>query len=108
MRDLVAAGVALLLLLVAASLGTTLTVYRKRRRLNREREGSLGRRIIAEIPAEDDLVLFTEGDRQFHYGSQAVDKDAIAAVRVLINGAPIAACVSKRRASDAPMHPTSF
>jgi len=108
MRDLVAAGVAVLLLIVAASLGTTLTVYRKRRRQNRERERSLGRTVIAEIPAEDDLVLFTEDEQQFHYGSQSVDKDAIAAVRVLINGAPIAACVSKRHAAGAPVQPTSF
>ena len=108
MRDLVAAGVALLLLIVAASLGTTLTVYRKRRRQNRERERSLGRTVIAEIPAEDDLVLFTEDEQQFHYGSQSVDKDTIAAVRVLINGAPIAACVSKRHAAGAPVQPTSF
>ena len=108
MRDLVAAGVALLLLIVAASLGTTLTVYRKRRRQNRERERSLGRTVIAEIPAEDDLVLFTEDEQQFHYGSQSVDKDAIAAVRVLINGAPIAACISKRHVAGASIQPTSF
>jgi len=108
MRDLVAAGVALLLLIVAASLGTTLTVYRKRRRQNRDHERTLGRTIIAEIPADDDLVLFTEDDRHFHYGRQAVDKDRIAAVRVLINGAPIAACVSKRHAAGAPIQPTSF
>src|SRR5262252_6443357 len=107
MRDLVAAGVAVLLLIIAASLATTLTVYRKRRRENREQERSLGRTIIAEIPAEDDLVLFTEDDRQFHYGSQSVDKDDVAAVRVLINGAPIAACVSKRHVADAPL-PTRF
>src|SRR5262249_24995608 len=94
MRDLVAAGVALLLLILAASLATTLTVYRKRRRQDRQRERTVGRRIIAEIPAADDLVLFTEDARQFHYGSESVDKDTIAAVRVLINGAPIAACVS--------------
>ena len=108
MRDLVAAGVALLLLIVAASLGTTLTVYRKRRRQNREHERSRGRTIIAEIPADDGLVLFTEDDRQFHYGTQAVDKDRIAAVRVLINGAPIAACVSTTRAGSAAVQPTSF
>jgi hypothetical protein len=108
MRDLVAAGVALLLLILAASLGTTLTVYRKRRRQNRDRERSLGRTIIAEIPAGDDLVLFTEDDRHFHYGTTAVDKEGIAAVRVLINGAPIAACISKRHAAGTPLQPTSF
>jgi hypothetical protein len=107
-RDLVAAGVALLLLIVAASLGTTLTVYRKRRRQNRDHERTLGRTIIAEIPADDDLLLFTEDDRHFHYGRQAVDKDRIAAARVLINGVPIAACVSKRHAAGTPIQPTSF
>jgi cbb3-type cytochrome oxidase subunit 3 len=101
MRDLVAAGVALLLLIVAASLGTTLTVYRKRRRQNRDHERTLGRTIIAEIPADDDLLLFTEDDRHFHYGRQAVDKDRI-------NGVPIAACVSKRHAAGTPIQPTSF
>src|SRR5882672_8252708 len=99
MRDLVAAGVALLLLIVAASLGTTLTVYRKRRQKNREHERLLDRTIIAEIPADDGLVLFTEDEGQFHYGAQTVNKDGIAAVRVLINGAPIASCVSKRYAA---------
>ena len=108
MRDLVAAGVAVLLLIIAASLATTLTVYRKRRRWTRDHERSLGRTIIAEIPAEDELVLFTEDDRQFHYGSQSVDKNAVAAVRVLINGVPIAACVSKRHATDVPLSPTRF
>jgi hypothetical protein len=108
MRDLVAAGVALLLLLLAASLGTTLTMYRKRRRQNREHERSQGRTIIAEIPAANDLVLFTEDGGQFHYGAQSVDKNTIVAVRVLINGAPIAACVSKRQEADARPQPTQF
>src|SRR5262249_16127043 len=95
-------------LIVAASLGTTLTVYRKRRRQNRERERALGRTILAEIPADDGLVLFTEDDREFHYGAKSVEKDAIAAVRVLINAAPIAACIPKRRGAHAAIQPTSF
>ncbi len=108
MRDLVAALVAVVLVLGALSLATTLTVYRKRRRRTREAEEARGRRIVAEIPGDDDLRLFTEDDRQFHYGDEAVDKDRIAAVRVLINGAPIAAYVSTRFARDAALHPTSF
>jgi hypothetical protein len=107
-RDLFAAIVAVILVFGALSLATTLTVYRKRRRRTRDLERAQGRRIIAEIPADDDLRLFTEDDRQFHYGEQAVDKDRIAAVRVLINGAPIAAYVSRRHVSDVPLHPTSF
>jgi len=107
-RDLVAALVAVLLIVGALSLGTTLTVYRKRRRRTRDDEQALGRRIVAEIPGDEDLRLFTEDDRQFHYGAESVDKDRIAAVRVLINGAPIAVYVSKRHATGAAIQPTSF
>ena len=108
MRDLVAAVVAAALFLGALSLATTLTVYRKRRRRTREGEQALGRRIVAEIPGDDDLRLFTADERQFHYGAESIDKDRIAAVRVLINGAPIAAYVTRRHLKDANMQPTSF
>jgi hypothetical protein len=108
LRDLIAALVAAALLLGALSLATTLTFYRKRRRRTRDEEQQRGRRIVAEIPGEDDLRLFSEDDRQFHYGAQSVDKDRIAAVRVLINGAPIAAYVTKRFASSGGLPPTSF
>jgi hypothetical protein len=107
-RDLIAAVVAILLLVGAASLGTTLTFYRKRRRRTRDGEQALGRRVIAEIPAGDDLLLFTEDGGQYHYGRQSVDKDRIAAVRVLINGAPIAAYVSRRHATGPEIQATSF
>jgi hypothetical protein len=108
MRDLVAAIVAAVLVFGALSLATSLTVSRKRRRRTRDAEQSRGRRIVAEIPGDDDLRLFTEDERQFHYGDKAVDKDRIAAVRVLINGSPIAAYLSKRHASDTVVQPTSF
>ncbi len=101
MRDAIAAVLAVVLLVVAASLGTTLQLFRKRRRSARESERTLGRTIVAEIPAEDDLLLFTEDARQFHYGDRTIDKDRIAAARILINGAVIAACVSARRADGA-------
>ena len=107
-RDVIAAVVALALLLVAASLATTLQFYRRRRQRTRDGERALGRTIIAEIPAADDLVLFTEDERRFYYGEQAIDKDGIAAVRVLINGAPIAAYVSEGAASRARVPPTRF
>ena len=108
-RDLVASLVALALVVGALSLATTLTVYRKRRRRTRDAEQALGRRVVAEIPGDDDLRLFTEDDRQFHYGSESVDKARIAAVRVLINGAPIAVYVSRRHAAAAAaIQPTSF
>jgi hypothetical protein len=105
MRDAIAAVLAVALLVVAASLGTTLRLFRKRRRSARESERTLGRTVVAEIPAEDDLLLFTEDATQFHYGARSIDKDRIVAARILINGAVIAACSSARRSggTDAQM-----
>lgn len=108
MRDFVAGIIAVALLILAASLATTLQYFRRRRRRSRDREQALGRTVIAEIPAADDLVLFTEDAGAFHYGTTVIQKDAIAAARVLINGAPIASVVSRRHPEAAALHPTSF
>ena len=108
MRDLLAAIVAIVLLVVAASLATTLRVYRRRRQRARDSERALGRSIVAEIPAADDLVLFSEDAVRFYYREVSIDKDLIVAVRVLINGAPIAAYESRRHARAADrMHAAS-
>ncbi len=108
MRDVFAAAAALVLLVIAASLGTTLTAFRRRRLRAREAEGALGRIVLAEIPADDDLRLFCEDAERFHYGSASVEKDVIVAVRVLINGSPIAAYVSRRHPVDTSRQATSF
>lgn len=108
MRDIVAALVAIGLVLVALSLATTLKVHRRRRQRTLESERALGRTILAELPTADDLILFSEDDVRFYYGDRPIDKDLIAAVRVLINGAPIAATLSTRHAVAAARHPTSF
>src|SRR5215510_10857662 len=108
MRDLVAGIIAVALLLIALSLATTLHFFRRRRVRAREAERELGRIVIAEIPAADDLVLFTEDPGAFHYGRDTILKDSIAAARVLINGVPIAAIVSRRHQDAATRHPTSF
>ena len=108
MRDLFAAAAALVLLVIAASLGTTLTAFRRRRLRAREAEDALGRIVLAEIPADDDLRLFCEDTERFHYGSASVAKEVIVAVRVLINGSPIAAYVSRRHPVDTSRQATSF
>ena len=107
MRDLIAWIVALALLVVAASLATTLQHYRRRRQRAQDSERALGRRVVAEVPAGDELVLFSEDPVRFYYGERSIDKDLIVAVRVLINGAPIAAVVSNRQTNAAPQ-PTRF
>ena len=108
LRDFVAALLAIALLLVAASLATTLQTYRRRRQRARDSERALGRTIIVELPTADDLVLFCEDPVRFYYGEQSIDKDLIAAVRVLINGAPIAATISRHLAREAAAHSTGF
>ena len=46
-------------------------------------------------------MLVSEDAQRFYYGERAIDKDLIAAVRVLINGSPIAAYESRRHATRA-------
>jgi hypothetical protein len=108
MRDVVAAVVAIVLLLAAASMATALRGYRQRRVRSRDSERALGRAIIAEIPAGDDLVLVSEDPVRFHYADHPIDKDLIVAVRVLVNGSPIAAYISPRHPAAAMRQPTSF
>jgi hypothetical protein len=108
MRDVFAGVVALLLLVVAASLATGLKEFRTRRRRARESEQALGRSIITEVPDREDLVLVTEDATHFHYGDRSVDKDLITAVRVLINGSPIAEYAATRHAGTASRKGTSF
>jgi hypothetical protein len=108
MRDVFAGVAAIVLLLAAASLATTLQTFRRRRLRARAAEQEQGRAVIAEIPGDEDLVLFTADATSFHFRDRAVDKDAIVAVRVLINGAPIASYVSRRHAGEAERQATSF
>jgi len=103
MRDVAAGILAVLLIVVALSLATTLRRYRQSRERARDSERALGRTIIAEVPTADDLVLFSEDRARFYYGERSIDKDLIAAVRVLINGAPIATVISERHAKEAAL-----
>jgi hypothetical protein len=102
LRDVLAGVIALALLGAAASLATTLQYYRRRRQGARDVERARGRAIIAEIPSEDDLVLFSEDQTRFYYGERSIDKESINAVRMLINDAAIASCASRSRAVQQP------
>jgi hypothetical protein len=108
MRDLVAGIVAATLAFAALSLLTTLHFYRKRQQGARQAEIDRGRTIIVELPTDPALTLFTEDTEHFYYGSQAIDKGEIAAVRVLINGSPIVAFESRRWQPSEQRQATSF
>jgi hypothetical protein len=108
MRDAVAAFVAAALIFFALSLLTSLHFYRQRHRKARDEELARGRSIIVELPTDPALTLFTEDAEHFYYGATAIDKNEIMAVRVLINGSPIAAFVSSRWESAQHLQPTAF
>ncbi len=108
MRDVVAAVVAFALIFFALSLLTTLHFYRKRHRTARDEETARGRTIIVELPTDPELTLFTEDAEHFYYGATPIDKNEIMAVRVLINGSPIAAFVSPRWQSAGHLQATAF
>jgi len=108
MRDVVAAAVAFALVFFALSLLTTLHFYRKRHRTARDEETARGRTIIVELPTDPELTLFTEDAEHFYYGATPIDKNEIMAVRVLINGSPIAAFVSPRWTSGEHRQATAF
>ena len=108
MRDAVAAVVAAALIFFALSLLTSLHFYRKRQRTVRDDELARGRTIIVELPTDPALTLFTEDAEHFYYGATPIDKNEIMAVRVLINGSPIAAFVSPRWESAQHLQPTAF
>jgi hypothetical protein len=108
MRDVVAGVLAVVLLLTALSLGSGLHAYRRRRRRNRDAQAALGRSVIAEIPADDDLALFSDDGARFYYRDRSVEQDQIVAVRVLINGTPIASYTSQHLMGGARREATSF
>src|SRR4029453_1151843 len=108
MRDLAAAIVALALIFVALGLLTTLHAYRRRLERKRNSERALGRTIIAEVPIASGLARVSGDDARFYHGDRSMDKDLITAVRVLINGSPIAAYVSRCGPSDPAGRITSF
>ena len=94
MRDIVATLVAILLIFFALRMATALTRDRRKRHGERASIAAGGRTILAEIPSETGLVFFTEDAEAFHHGDRPIPKAAIAAARVLINGAPIAVATS--------------
>lgn len=107
MRNLLAGLVALLLLGFALRMLGTLRFHQRRRQQTRDAELALGRTILVELPSADELVPFSEDTTCFYFGDRSIDKQQIRAVRLLVNGAPIAAAVSTH-GPPKTADPTSF
>ncbi|HXH06421.1 MAG TPA: hypothetical protein VNI83_07495 [Vicinamibacterales bacterium] len=88
-RDLAAGLVAAALLVFALLLGATLHLHRQRRRAEERAAAAAGRRIVAEVPAGSDLVLFCEDAERFYFGAASVAKADVRAVRLVVGGAAV-------------------
>jgi len=96
MRDLVAVIVVFLLVGFALSMATSLHWYRRGHAKLRRAISASGQSIVAEIPGSETLLFFTEDGKAFHWQDRTIPKDRIRSARVLISGAPISVCVSRR------------
>ena len=96
MRDLGAVILVVFLVVVALSMATSLQWYRRRHARLRQGLRDRGQSILAEIPAGEGLMFFTEDEEAYHWAERSVPKDRIRAARVLINGAPISVSRSRR------------
>lgn len=96
MRDFVAVLVVLLLVGFALSMATSLQRYKRGHSKLRREISDSGRSLVAEIPGDNGIQFFTEDPTSFHWAEQVIRKDDIRSARVLISGAPISVCVSRR------------
>lgn len=112
MRDLVAVLFVFLLVGFALSMATSLHWYRRGHAKLRHAIIASGQSIVAEIPGDETLLFFTEDGKAFHWRDRAIPKDRIRGARVLISGAPISVCVSRRvsesKSADAVPPPQPF
>ena len=100
MRDVIAGLTALGLFLFALGLMSTLRFHRRRRERERSERLASGQTVVAEIPTQDNLELFTSDDDHFHWDETQISKNDIQVVRVLINGSPLVSYVSIRHKFD--------
>ena len=102
MRDLVAVFVVFLLIAFALSMATSLQWYKRGHSRLRRAISDAGRSVIAEIPGDQGIQFFTEDAAAFHWSDRVIPKDRIRSARVLISGAPISVCMSRRFPEPAP------
>ena len=108
MRDIVAWLIAAGLFVFALGLATSLHWYRGRHDKMRREILERGQTILAEVPNDEGLVLFTEDEQAFHWDGRVIPKHQIQATRVLINGTPIAVKTSRRFPAASNAAPGTF
>jgi hypothetical protein len=83
--------------------------YSKLERENeRASQEQLGRRVVAELPLEDGIVLFLEDATGFLWGKTRVDRSEIGGARLLLNGGIVAEVTREGHSLPAPASPLEF
>jgi hypothetical protein len=81
-------------------------------KLERERERtaqeSQGRRVVAELPLEDGIMLFLEDDLSFSWGDSRVERSEVVGARLLMNGGIVAEVTREGHSLPAPASPVEF
>jgi hypothetical protein len=68
----------------------------------RSAEQARGRRVVAEIPQRDGLLLFLEDADGYSWGSLRAERGAVVGARALLNGGVIASCARPGAALPEP------
>jgi hypothetical protein len=101
--QVLAAAALIVLLWSLFRLAMSLRWAKLSREAARRAEGERGRRVVAELPASEEVILFLEDAEGFAWGSERLSKGEIAGARVLLNGGVIGAW--SRRAAALPDPP---
>jgi len=101
-RDFVAFFVVFLLVAFALSMATSLQWYKRGHSRLRRSISDSGQSVVAEIPGDHGLQFFTQDAAAFHWAQRLIPKEDIRLARVLISGAPISICVSRRFPEPGP------
>jgi len=78
------------------------------REASQRAEEGRGRRVVAEIPLADDLLLFLEDAGGFHWGAQHAARNAIVGARVMLNGGVIGSFVRGGASLPGPSAPEDY
>ena len=96
MRDLIAIVVATILFLSAQTMATSLHWHHRSHERLRKALKKQGRSILAEVPTENGLRLFSHDKDAFYWSNQCIPKQDIRSVELLISGAVLATARTNR------------
>jgi hypothetical protein len=101
--QILAAALLIVLLWSLFLLAMGLRFTKLAREAARQAEREQGRRVVAELPVTEQVVLFLEDDAGFVWGGQRAGKEEIAGARVLLNGGVIGAWALRGALPEPPL-----